>query len=205
MREQRPAPRLAGDDGSIIAEFAFILPFLVTVALGIFEFGIAYRNRNTIHSSVRAGARVGAQLGKDGQADRQNLMALWAAISKFRNSTVDRVVIWRVNDPNGTIPSSCRNLTPSPSGTGINNLCNVYSGNQVRNASIAVTSFTNSCSSGWDHWWCPSSRSDTLTGAGPDWLGVYIVVNYTPVTKVLPWSPLVMTDQTVVRIEPKLT
>jgi Flp pilus assembly protein TadG len=53
-------PRLRADDGQTVVEFAFIMPFLVFLILGIVQFGRAWYNYLAITDAARVGARQGA-------------------------------------------------------------------------------------------------------------------------------------------------
>ena len=60
-RLKRPAnARLADDRGQSIVEFAFIMPFLVFLLLGITQFGLAFHNYLAITDAARVGARAAA-------------------------------------------------------------------------------------------------------------------------------------------------
>jgi Flp pilus assembly protein TadG len=52
--------RFRDQDGQSFVEFAFILPFLVFLLLGIVQFGRAWHNYISITDAARVGARTGA-------------------------------------------------------------------------------------------------------------------------------------------------
>lgn len=52
--------RLRNEDGQSFVEFAFILPFLVFLVLGIVQFGRAWHNYLAITDAARVGAREAA-------------------------------------------------------------------------------------------------------------------------------------------------
>ena len=52
--------RLSGEDGQSIVEFAFIMPFLIFLLLGITQFGLAFHNYLAITDAARVGARAAA-------------------------------------------------------------------------------------------------------------------------------------------------
>lgn len=203
-RTAERSPRLDGDDGALIAEFALILPFLVTLALGIFEFGLAYRNRIVLDGSIRNATRTAAQLGNDRTADKTALSSFYASILSSKRVTVTKVTIFKA-DSAGNMNSSCVNITPtatSPSGQ--SNLCNVYSWQQLQTIGGGGGNFagTSSClSTDWDVRWCPLNRNSDLTDP-PDALGVEAKVTYNYITKLLPGSGLTMTADAVARLEP---
>ena len=54
------ALRLRNERGQTFVEFAFVLPFLVFLIMGIIQFGRAWHNYITITDAARVGAREGA-------------------------------------------------------------------------------------------------------------------------------------------------
>jgi Flp pilus assembly protein TadG len=50
--------RLAREDGATAVEFAFIVPLLLVLVLGIAEFGHAFQVQGTLSAAAREGARV---------------------------------------------------------------------------------------------------------------------------------------------------
>lgn len=54
--------RVDSERGAALIEFAFVLPVLMTLMLGIFSGGSAYNRKITMTDAVREGARYGATL-----------------------------------------------------------------------------------------------------------------------------------------------
>ena len=68
-----PGSRLRNQEGQSVVEFAFVLPILLALILGIVQFGIAFNNYLTITDATRVGARKAAVsrfLGDNGAAAR---------------------------------------------------------------------------------------------------------------------------------------
>jgi Flp pilus assembly protein TadG len=64
---------LRSEDGQGVVEFAFVLPLLLALVLGIVQFGILFNNYLTITDATRVGARKAAVsrfLGDNGAAAR---------------------------------------------------------------------------------------------------------------------------------------
>lgn len=62
---------LRAEDGQGVVEFAFVLPLLLALVLGIVEFGILFNNYVTLTDATRVGARkatVSRFLGDNGAA-----------------------------------------------------------------------------------------------------------------------------------------
>lgn len=65
--------KLAREEGQGVVEFAFVLPLLLALVLGIVQFGIAFNNKVTLTDATRVGARkasVSRFLGDNGVAAR---------------------------------------------------------------------------------------------------------------------------------------
>jgi Flp pilus assembly protein TadG len=69
----RLVSRLRREEGQGVVEFAFVLPILLALILGIVQFGIAFNNYLTLNDATRVGARKAAVsrfLGDNGAAAR---------------------------------------------------------------------------------------------------------------------------------------
>jgi len=53
------------DNGQAILEFAYVLPFLMIVVLGVIEFGVLFYDQAVVTSATREGARAGIVFQKD--------------------------------------------------------------------------------------------------------------------------------------------
>jgi Flp pilus assembly protein TadG len=58
MRRRLRAARLRGERGATAVEFAFILPLLIVLVLGIAEFGHAFQVSGTLSAAAREGVRI---------------------------------------------------------------------------------------------------------------------------------------------------
>lgn len=197
-----------GDRGAVIPEFALIAPVLIALMLGIFEFGYAYRQTIGLEAAVRASLRQAANLGDQRSADYFALQSFWASMAKTKNLTANRIVIYRTTDLAGNpTNSSCLTTNPTGSGQGFSGHCNIYGLPQLQ--TMTASNFDNltgsSCTgTAWDRFWCPTSRNADQ-GDPPDYLGVYVRVNYAPVTKLYWSSAVAFDDRAVMRIEPKVS
>ena len=70
------------EKGQAMVEFTMILPVLVVVVLGIFQFGVLFNNYVTLTDAVRAGARTAA-------VSRDDADPTGAATAAVRNSATD--------------------------------------------------------------------------------------------------------------------
>lgn len=205
--------RLAGDDGGVLLEFAFVVPILTGFLLGTFEIGMMVRNANTMRSAIRLGTRTIANL--EGTTNRRlaeyaGLDVTRTILAGMKRTTITKVVVYAPANANGDLPAACLSTAPSNSGAGSSNVCNIYNQYQLTNMTTANFggSATNTTCSGtdWDRFWCPtdnSTRSNDVP-AGLDDVCMYIEYQYTFITKFLPFGTTrTMTDRACMQIEPK--
>jgi Flp pilus assembly protein TadG len=192
MNDDRPRPpRLTGDHGSTLVEFALVIPVIAVFFLGVVEYGYAFREANLGERSTSAAARVVSQRGNARNADFEGLRSLNSSLAGLKRSQLTKVVIYNP-DANGNMSTTCKGLA-APSGSssvGSNAAgaqCNVYSAAMVATANPSVgfpggTVGSNTCPSGsWDINYCPGSR--TTGTVNPSSVGVYTEVTYTSLTK----------------------
>jgi Flp pilus assembly protein TadG len=58
MSKRRHTARLRDERGATVVEFAFIVPLLIVLVLGIAEFGHAFQVSGTLSAAAREGVRV---------------------------------------------------------------------------------------------------------------------------------------------------
>lgn len=217
-----PQPEIVGrfeaDRGSLIPEFALCAPILIFGLLAIFEFGMGYREKINLAGAVRSAARQDSNLGDARPADYEAMVGFQSVMTRAKHMQINRVVVYKATGSDGT-PSdaSCLTTLAVATGTGVNDLCNIYSNTQIQNLGADYTvnfwgtgatpaiKDTNCSGSAWDRWWCPANdrNADQGDSGGLDYLGVYTNITYTSYTKLLP-STITMTDRAVMRLEPKV-
>ena len=75
------SPRLHGDDGAAMVEFALVLPILALLLFGIIEFGSAYSQTLNIRHGAREGSRlVAVNYNPSGQTGQTQANTVAAAI-----------------------------------------------------------------------------------------------------------------------------
>jgi Flp pilus assembly protein TadG len=198
-----PRRRLRSDGGSLIVELAIVLPFLILLVSGIFEFGLAYREKSNLSGALRSAARIDTTNGAARSADYLALQSFNLQMAQAKNITVNKVVIYKTTSLAGAPldPTCFTSATPSAA-----YLCNVYTGGQI--ASLGADPLTHfgtavACVGSWDLNYCPITRNDQQ-GDPPDYVGVWASVTYASSTGLLP-STVVLTDKSVFRIDPKVT
>lgn len=198
------ARRARGDRGAALVEMILFTPILVMLAIGILEYGLAWRDSITVSSTLRAGARVGSNAGHDRLADYNTLLSVQAAVASIPSAQIQKIVIYRSTTTDGKVPASCKTST-----TGISGTCNVYTAAQL--SSLSTSNFGTSGSgaaatcagSALDAMWCPLSR-ETRQAVGTDFFGIWIQVSHPYVTRIFPGSGITISDSTVMRIEPSV-
>jgi hypothetical protein len=194
-----PARRATGDRGSVLAEFALLLPFLALMAFGVLEFGLAWQDKMTVQTAGRAAVRVGSSAGTNADADKSLLLGLGSAISDVGLDNVDWVMVYKSSTADGAAPATCTTPTPhSVSGS-----CNAYTGAQLKHvvAGSAPGSWFGCGVGSLDLSWCPASRQ-TTQAVGTDYLGVWVRARH-PMRTGFFGSEVTLRDQAVMRLEPK--
>jgi len=97
-----PAPRrVSHERGQDLAEFAFILPLLLLLTLGIIQFGILVWNYNTISNAAREGARYGIVhpfTDGDGTCDAPGSNSILAAACELTTGLVPSAITVETSD-----------------------------------------------------------------------------------------------------------
>ncbi len=193
------ARRLSGDGGSALVEAAFISPIVFFMFLGIFEGGGLMLDYLSVSNAASAGVRTAGIAGSELTADYAIVHAIAGESAAINRETITRVVVYKGNGSQSTVPIGCSTATSGTTGT-----CNVY---LTTDLDDPVTSPTFKCGSmSKDRFWCPTSRKTALQndrGNGPpDWIGVYIEVNHQMVSGLFGDSRTITAD-VVTRIEPE--
>jgi hypothetical protein len=195
---ERPR-RCQGDRGAVLAEFALFAPVLAVLAMGLLEFGLAFRQANILRTATRAAARAGSNTfaggGNGAEADLNVLLSVKAGVAAIDADDIERIVVYEAAATSGNVPTSCKNHEPgnglygSPGGVN----CNVYTGD-------FLAALTTTWSEAYDDGWEPETR-EVDGEAGTDYIGVWIEVDHAMVTGIF-GSSLSITDSTVMRLEP---
>jgi hypothetical protein len=176
------------DRGVSLIEFSVLLPLLLVIALGAFEYGMLFRDSLTVSTAAREAGRVAASSADYGEADCVILEAAAGALTSIRNGEIDEVRIYR-SDASGSIPdlssSTLRRYRPAMPSDVSTIAC---SGSEW---------FAIHLGSNWD----PDDRVNDPRNA--DWIGVQIQYTHSFTTGFL-WfnGTSQLADEAVFRIEP---
>lgn len=75
----------SSNEGQAMIEFAYVLPFLMIVVLGIIEFGVLFYDQAVVTSASREGARAGIVLQKDSNGYYWSEEAMQAKVQQTVN------------------------------------------------------------------------------------------------------------------------
>ena len=201
--------RAKNDDGVALVEMALVAPLLALLIAGIVEFGTLWRDNLTVATSTRAAARVVSNLGDERLADYEALLTLDAALGGVSGLTVEGVLIYNGGAADGEPHSSCFDGGGAPQASALGE-CNFYTAAQVASMSslscaVTCAEFPASptCAGGLTAYFCPQSDRETDQSLGNTSVGIWVQTSRGYITGVFPGSGVTMTDQTVMRVEPR--
>jgi hypothetical protein len=195
------ARRARGERGATLIEAAIMLPLFFFLIFGILEFGFGFRNYLTLANGTRDGARTGTTAGNAASADYQILQAIRDSMSAMNEDDIEQIVIFHADGPEDTVPSTC---TSAGASSNVGSECNVYTP-----ADFDLDDDEFDCGGPGvapDDGWCPTSRQVAVNPphGPPDYIGVWIRVDYEYITGLFPGDGLTFEDTTIMRIEPQV-
>lgn len=176
------------DKGATLVEFSLLFGMIMMLAIGVFEYGMVFRDSLSVSVSAREGARVAASAASYGDADCTILEAASGALQSLESGNIVQIHIYR-SDASGSYPGSSSSYTrryrPAvPAEPGL----------------IACTSsdwFPLHLGTNWD----PSDRNNQ--GLSADWIGVRVEFDHVWLSNFLWWNGTVSySDDSVFRMEP---
>lgn len=182
--------RPSEDRGATMVEFALVFSFLLTIALGLFEYGMLFRDYLSVTIATREGGRVSASAANYGDADCVVLEAVSGALQSLESGRVLQVHLYE-SDEDGDYPGANASTT------------NRY---RPATASDSGPSLVACGSSDWvilhkGGSWEPDDRVND-TGVA-DWSGVRVQFEHDWMTGFLWWSgSATFSDDAVFRMEP---
>lgn len=169
--------------GAALIEFSLVFMFLMTIALGGFEFGMAFRDSLAVSSAAREAARIGGAVGARSTADCTILEAAAGALQSIAGTQVAELWIYKTNTT-GAVLATRNTYRPSqPTDSPASLVCGTW--------------FPMTAS--W-----PATSRDTV-GTTRDWLGVKIKYDHAWKTGFLWWSGSSRwVEDAVMHLEPSL-
>ncbi len=168
--------------GATLIEAAIVTPLFLIIVMGMFETAFMVHDHLKVNNAAGSGLRAATVEGTTESADFQTLQSLRNGLSTFDPADVERIVIFRADNPNADIPTGCLSVPPPPDAP-----CNSYV------PSDFFLPFVDAVGNKTDHWgcgpssrdenWCPTDRQGSLSDpGGPDHVGVYIRVRQANLT-----------------------
>ncbi len=213
MEEIARHPRLHGDQGAVVVEAALFMPILAVFALGLIEFGFAYKQTNIAERTVGTAGRTAATFADHWRSDYEILRAVDTTFAGADDEAqIERVIVWNAKSAN-EVPPACDALEPSGFGSfGISDVCNVYSPEQIATDSLAGFPRTVAgtppnkvfdCGAGsWDINWCPTDRDRLRDLNGTDFVGIEVRVRYSTLTGMFT-DELTITRSIIFEVDPE--
>lgn len=177
--------RVRGDEqGSALVETAIVLSLLMVLAIGAFEWGMAFRDWLSVSSATREGARVAASAGRVSDADCAILEATAGSLLSIDQAQIAKVDIYQA-DSSGNVSGPYQQYRPRiPDDPESSLIC----GNWIR----IINGYQ------------PANRDNQ--GADRDWIGVRLEFTHSWKTGLFWWSGgVTWSDRTIILMEPDPT
>jgi hypothetical protein len=198
--------RMRGESGTTLVEAALVVPLLFTVLFGTMEFAWFLKDRMTINNAALDAARELSSSASIAEADFNALRRANKTLSAL-GKLPEAIVVFKATATSGAgakVPAECLTATARMQG-GIVDVCNVYSPINVYDVSgdfdVDATDFGHSPldpfapSTKLDRYYPARSRSDRRSQL--EYVGIYIEVDYRPLTGVLNNSRIISATSVV--------
>ncbi|MCU1453947.1 MAG: hypothetical protein JWN46_2093 [Acidimicrobiales bacterium] len=174
-------------------------PVFLSLLIGIMELGMAMNDYLGMGAAARSGARVASATGNDLYADYSIVQRVSKDSSAIKRSAILFVVVYKPSAIGEAPSATCQTGSPSAgSGAALTGACNVY----VTSDFLRPKSDFGCLSTSPDRYWCPTVRNVAKGGSGSDYIGVWMKVRHTWVTKMF-GNAKDLTDSSVIRLEPR--
>ncbi len=195
--------RAAADDrslGAVLVEAAFVTPIFFMMVFGMIEFSLAMNDNLALASTVRAGTRVASASGNDVYADYGIVKAIARESAALPRNQIKMIVVYRASQFGAAPSSDCqKGIAKDPGSSTTAEACNIYYPSDFK---IAKSQW-GCLSTGLDDNWCPRDRKISLAGSGTEYVGVWVKIEHPWLTHVFGGS-ITLTDQSVIRLEPRI-
>jgi hypothetical protein len=195
--------RAAADDrslGAVLVEAAFVTPIFFIMVFGLIEFSLAMNDNLALASTVRSGTRVASASGNDVYADYGIVKAIARDSAALPRNQIKMIIVYRASQFGAGPSADClKGIPQDPLGDPAADACNVYYPSDFSEPK----SKWGCLSTNFDDNWCPKDRKISLTGTGTEYVGVWIKIEHPWLTHVFGGS-ITLTDQSVIRLEPRI-
>lgn len=171
---------MRSERGTAAVELALAFLVILLIAIGVYEFGTAFVDRNAMANAAREGARAGSAAGAFGDADCVVIEAAAGALQGMDGNQVRELWIFK-SDSNGVDLGESQRYRRPHTGDDVDLVCGGGEWNRYANS------------------WPPADRE---LGTG-QWLGVKLIVDHTWKTGFALWNGTTTWEEDVVmRLEP---
>ena len=169
--------------------------------LACIEYGNLFKDNMSVNNASHDAAREGSSSGAFYDADYSILYITKKSLAVISAST-DRVIVFKATAFSDTVPAACKSFVLVGDVGGVVGQCNIYSGSYVKNLSSSDRSSfgdTGAAPRKNDQYYPALNRQQARSGT-KEYIGVYVVATYTPLTKMVP-VPRLLESTTVIPIE----
>jgi len=201
------------DHGATMIEFAIVVALFLSLLFVTVDFGIAFRTKLIVDNGVQAGARVGAGVGNDIDADLYILDEFLDGLAALKNGGTDILVwveVYKVESDGSHSPANTNEYEYKPDGNPAT--CDwdpCPKGSTVNIINKPAWDGYVDGYSGWD--WAPDNRNVVLGSL--DQIGVTAYYSYDFLTGFMPgtepacdvpntYPTNCWTEDTILRLEP---
>jgi hypothetical protein len=175
----------------VLIEAAIVMPLLITLVMGIIDFGMVFSDMQTVGSSTRAGVRSGVAYSKQVGYDTQVKNAVKSALTARTTGTPLELWIYKV-DTSSDATKKAGSPIGFPNFEDCVTSCQKYTWNG-----------SDWQDAGGNGWAANSMNACTISATQDlDIMGVRVKVRHDMVTGLFGRS-ITLTDKTIMRLEPQ--
>jgi Flp pilus assembly protein TadG len=187
----QPRRRRRQQRGAVLIEAAIVMPLLITLVMGIIEFGMVFSDMQTVGSATRAGVRSGVAYSRQDAFDEQAVDAVASALTARTTGEPLELWIYQVErEADNAVGFDAGAPVGHPTFDDCTTRCLKYTWDTVNDLWVLDTSTS------WD------AGDQNACSLPLDQMGVRIKVRHDMVTGLFGDS-ITLTDKTVMRLEPQ--
>jgi hypothetical protein len=171
------------DRGATLIEFSLVFMFLMVIAMGAYEWGMAFRDSLAVSSATREAARVGGAVGDRASGDCIILEAAAGALTSISGNQVNQLWVFKTDGTGGVLGPANKYRPSQPTDNPASLICGTW-------FPIQRT-------------WIETTRD--IDGTTRDWLGVRTIYDHAWKTGFLWWSGSSQwSEDAVMHLEPSI-
>jgi hypothetical protein len=166
--------RCVSDGGAVLVEAALLVSVVLVAAFGLLDSASAGTAQASLDRSGAAMARS-ARSAFAGASDL-DLLSLLPDTSLVGDLEVRRVIVFRPDTADGSMPAGCDLVPELATPTGVAGSCNVYGPSHLRMLADGGSPARGCGPGSWEGAWCPADRPRQPAGH----IGVFIEALHRP-------------------------